>query len=141
MTGRTRTATTPLLHSAALGLLPALALGCLFAWRGDGGDPLLRLVVMTVVCWPVLAVGAHLLVVDRERVDADVARGEESVERWWSDQAAATAFFATIGGLVLAEGLGRALDVEWLAPVGIWHALLLGLGSYATAYLARRTRG
>lgn len=142
MSSTSRSFTLPAVAaSAALGLIAALLLGGLFAWRGDGGDPLLRLAVMTLVCWPALAIGAHLLVVDREATDALDAQGEQSVERWWSDRAAATAFFATMGGLAAAEGIGRALDIGWLAPVGLWHALALGLGSYAIGYARQRARG
>ena len=42
---------------------------------------------------------------------------------------------AAIGGLLFLEGVGSALTVSWMAPVGLAHALVLGLGTFAGSYL------
>ncbi|MEO5982884.1 MAG: hypothetical protein ABIQ13_11260 [Pedococcus sp.] len=117
------------------------ALGGVAAWRHPDDPWLLTLVVWTLTTGPVLAAALLFFVTDRAATDAASEAGVGDVERAWSREAAETAFFAIMGGTVLAQGLGGALELGWLAPVGIVHVLVLGFGAYAAAYLRLRHRG
>ena len=123
------------------GALLGLGLGAVAAWRHPGDPFLLTLVVWTLTTGPVFAMALLLFVTDRRATDAASESGAGDVERAWSREAAETAFFTIMGGVVFAEGVGGALDLGWLAPVGIEHVLALGLGGYAAAYLWLRHRG
>ena len=134
---RLRRLALPVAGGAVLGL----GLGAVAAWRHPDDSVLVTLVVWTLTTGPVLAMALLLFVTDRAATDAASESGAGDVERAWSRGAAETAFFTVMGGVVLAEGLGGALDVGWLAPVGIAHVLVLGFGSYAASYLWLRHHG
>ena len=85
--------------------------------------------------WPVVAVALQVLWFDRAATGRDIAQGELGVEHAWFQEAAATAFATMIGGLLFLEGVGGALNVSWMAPVGLVHALVLGLGTFAGSYV------
>ncbi len=82
-----------------------------------------------------------LFVTDRAATDAADPAGAGDVERAWSREASEIAFLTVMAGALVAEGLGTALHIGWLAPVGISHVLALGFGSYAVSYLWLRHRG
>jgi hypothetical protein len=42
--------------------------------------------------------------------------------------------------LLFLDGVGGALDVGWMSPVGLAHALVLGLGTFGASYLWQRAR-
>jgi len=144
--GTARAGTGPLatarhwLPATLLGLLAALAFAGLVASRRPQWPIAVTLVVFTATAWPVLTMGLQVLWFDRARTDREVAQGELSVEHAWFQEAGATAFVTMIGGLLFLDGVGEALDVGWMSPVGLPHALALGLGSFGASYLWLRAR-
>lgn len=129
------------LSATLVGLAAALAFAGLVVSRRPDWPVGVALAVFTATTWPVVTVGLQTLWFDRARTDREIAQGELSIERAWSQEAAATAFVTMTGGLVFLEGVGDALDVRWLSPVGLPHALVLGLGTFALSYLWLRARG
>ena len=129
------------LPATLVGLAVALAFAALVASRRPDWPLATALVVFTATCWPVVTVGLQTLWFDRARTDREIAQGELSIEHAWSQEAAATAFVTMLGGLVFLEGVGDALDVGWMSPVGLPHALVLGLGTFGLSYLWLRARG
>ncbi|CAG7573770.1 hypothetical protein FB554_1933 [Barrientosiimonas humi] len=135
--GMTRSARVAV--AGGLGLLGGGLLGLLAAVRGGGDDAtVLWVVVFALVCGPAVAGLAWMLWLGRAEVAATDRAGRDDVERSWFERAASTAFCCTIGGALLFEGLGRALRVDWLAPVTIVHVLLLAGASFGLAYLQAR---
>lgn len=126
--------------ATAAGLLLALALGAFYAWRNPERPALVAVIVMTLVSWPIVTAGLQLLWFDRAATDAELDRGKDDVERTWLTEAAANAFFGTLGGLVALDTLGSALRLGWLSPVGLTHVLVVGLGLFALCYLWVRMR-
>ena len=122
-------------RSAVLGLALALLFGALMASRNPDDPASVVVVVAAFTTWPVVAVALQVLWFDRAATGRDIAQGELGVEHAWFQEAAATAFATMIGGLLFLEGVGVALDVSWMAPVGLVHALVLGLGTFAGSYL------
>ena len=122
-------------RSAVLGLALALLFGALMASRNPDDPASVVVVVAALTTWPVVAVALQVLWFDRATTERDIAQGELGVEHAWFQEAAATAFATMIGGLLFLEGVGVALDVSWMAPVGLVHALVLGLGTFAGSYL------
>ncbi|MGG5258366.1 hypothetical protein [Phycicoccus avicenniae] len=135
------TATRRWLPATLLGLAVALAFAGLVVSRRPDWPAAVGLTVFTLTTWPVVTVGLQMLWFDRARTDREVAQGEMSVERTWFQEAAATAFVTLIGGLLFLDGVGDALDVGWMSPVGLPHALVLGLGTFGLSYLWLRARG
>lgn len=129
------------LPATLAGLVVALAFAALVASRRPDWPAAVALVVFTATTWPVAAVGLQMLWFDRARTDREIAQGELDVERAWFQEAAATAFVTMVGGLVLLDGVGDALDLGWMSPVGLTHALVLGLGTFGLSYLWLRARG
>ena len=66
---------------------------------------------------------------------------ELSVEHAWTQEAGATAFFTMIGGLIFLDTVGDVLNLSWMSPVGLTHALVLGFGTFAVSYGWLRARG
>ena len=122
-------------RSAVLGLALALLFGALMASRNPDDPASVVVVVAALTTWPVVAVALQVLWFDRAATGRDIAQGELGVEHAWFQEAAATAFATMIGGLLFLEGVGSALNVSWMAPVGLAHALVLGLGTFAGSYL------
>ena len=122
-------------RSAVLGLALALLFGALMASRNPDDPASVVVVVAALTTWPVVAVALQVLWFDRAATGRDIAQGELGVEHAWFQEAAATAFATMIGGLLFLEGVGGALNVSWMAPVGLVHALVLGLGTFAGSYL------
>lgn len=122
-------------RSAVLGLALALLFGALMASRNPDDPASVVVVVAALTTWPVVAVALQVLWFDRAATGRDIAQGELGVEHAWFQEAAATAFVTMIGGLLFLEGVGSALTVSWMAPVGLAHALVLGLGTFAGSYL------
>ena len=122
-------------RSAVLGLALALLFGALMASRNPDDPASVVVVVAALTTWPVVAVALQVLWYDRAATGRDIAQGELGVEHAWFQEAAATAFATMIGGLLFLEGVGSALTVSWMAPVGLAHALVLGLGTFAGSYL------
>ena len=122
-------------RSAVLGLALALLFGALMASRNPDDPASVVVVVAALTTWPVVAVALQVLWFDRATTERDIAQGELGVEHAWFQEAAATAFATMIGGLLFLEGVGGALNVSWMAPVGLVHALVLGLGTFAGSYL------
>jgi hypothetical protein len=122
-------------RSAVLGLALALLFGALMASRNPDDPASVVVVVAALTTWPVVAVALQVLWFDRAATGRDIAQGELGVEHAWFQEAAATAFATMIGGLLFLEGVGSALTVSWMAPVGLAHALVLGLGTFAGSYL------
>lgn len=128
-------------RAAIAGVVLALLFGALLASRNSGDQAARYVVVTAVVTWPVFAVALQAFWFDRATTEREVAKGELSVEHAWFQEAAATAFVTMIGGLLFLNGVGEALNVAWMSPVGLTHALVLGLGSFAASYLWLRARG
>lgn len=128
------------LPATLLGLLAALAFAGLVASQRPEWPTAVTLVVFTATWWPVLTAGLQLLWFDRARTDREAAQGELSIEHAWFQEAGATAFVAMIGGLLFLDGVGGVLDVGWMSPVGLTHALVLGLGTFGASYLWQRAR-
>ena len=122
-------------RSAVLGLALALLFGALMASRNPDDPASVVVVVAAFTTWPVVAVALQVLWFDRAATGRDIAQGELGVEHAWFQEAAATAFATMIGGLLFLEGVGGALNVSWMAPVGLVHALVLGLGTFAGSYV------
>ena len=122
-------------RSAVLGLALALLFGALMASRNPDDPASVVVVVAALTTWPVVAVALQVLWFDRAATGRDIAQGELGVEHAWFQEAAATAFVTMIGGLLFLEGVGSALTVSWMAPVGLAHALVLGLGTFAGSCL------
>ena len=122
-------------RSAVLGLALALLFGALMASRNPDDPASVVVVVAALTTWPVVAAALQVLWFDRAATGRDIAQGELGVEHAWFQEAAATAFATMIGGLLFLEGVGSALTVSWMAPVGLAHALVLGLGTFAGSYL------
>ena len=122
-------------RSAVLGLALALLFGALMASRNPDDPASVVVVVAALTTWPVVAVALQVLWFDRAATGRDIAQGELGVEHAWFQEAAATAFATMIGGLLFLEGVGGTLNVSWMAPVGLAHALVLGLGTFAGSYL------
>lgn len=123
------------------GLVLALVFGALVASRNSGDPASVVVVVTAFVTWPVIAFALQAFWFDRASTERDIAQGELSVEHAWFQEAAATAFVTMIGGLLFLEGVGEALEVAWMSPVGLTHALVLGLGTFAVSYVWLRARG
>lgn len=123
------------------GLLLGLALGAVAAWRNPQDPQLVTVLVWAAATGPVLAAALLLFVTDRVRTDAVSKAGAADVERAWAREASETAFLTVMAGSVLTEGLGRSLNLGWLAPIGIVHVLVLGVLSYGASYLWLRHRG
>lgn len=128
-------------RAALAGLVLALLFGALVASRNTRDEASLVIVVTALVTWPVMAFALQLFWFDRAATEREIAQGELSVEHAWVQEAAATAFVTMIGGLVFLHGVGDALNAAWMSPVGLTHALVLGLGTFATSYLWLRVRG
>lgn len=128
-------------RAALAGLVLALLFGALVASRNSGDAPSVVVVVTALVTWPVIAFALQAFWFDRATTGHDIAQGELSVEHAWFQEAAATAFVTMIGGLLFLDGVGDALNVAWMSPVGLTHALVLGLGTFAASYLWLRVRG
>ena len=122
-------------RSAVLGLALGLVFGLLMASRNPGAPASVVVVVTAFTTWPVITVALQVLWFDRAATGRDIAQGELGVEHAWFQEAGATAFATMIGGLLFLEGVGGALNVSWMAPVGLAHALVLGLGTFAGSYL------
>ena len=122
-------------RSAVLGLALALLFGALMASRNPDDPASVVVVVAAFTTWPVVAVALQVLWFDRAATGRDIAQGELGVEHAWFQEAGATAFATMIGGLLFLEGVGGTLNVSWMAPVGLVHALVLGLGTFAGSYL------
>lgn len=123
------------------GFVLALLFGALVASRNTRDEAWLVVVVTALVTWPVMTVALQVFWFDRASTEREVAQGELSVEHAWFQEAAATAFVTMIGGLLFLDAVGDALNLAWMSPVGLTHALVLGLGTFATSYLWLRARG
>jgi hypothetical protein len=134
---RLRRLAPPLAGGLALGV----ALGLLAARRNPEDPWLVTVLVWALVTGPVMGAGLLLFVTDRAASEAASRAGAADVERAWSREASEIAFLTVMAGAVVAEGIGTALRVGWLAPVGLVHVLTLGFGSYAVSYLWLRHRG
>ena len=134
---RLRRLAPPLAGGLALGV----ALGLLASDRNPQDPWLLTVLVWTLATGPVMGAGLLLFVTDRAATDAASQAGAADVERAWSREASEVAFLTVMAGVVVAEGIGTALHIGWLAPVGLVHVLTLGFGSYAASYLWLRHRG
>lgn len=135
----TTTKTARIALAGLIGLVAGGGLGLLADTASDADvSPAVWVVVFALVCGPALAAGAWMLWLGRSEVAAVDRAHRDDVERSWSDRAAASAFGTTVGGVVLSEGLGRALDIDWLAPVTIVHVLLLAGASFGVAYWTAR---
>jgi len=126
-------------RAALGGLAVALLFGALVASR-NGGDETSVVVVTAFATWPVIAFALQAFWFDRATTERDLAQGELSVEHAWLQEAAATAFVTMVGGLLFLNGVGDALNLAWMSPVGLTHALVLGLGTFALSYLWLRLR-
>ena len=122
-------------RAAVLGLALGLVFGWLMTSRNPDDPASVVVVVAAFTTWPVVAVALQVLWFDRAATGRDIAQGELGVEHAWFQEAAATAFATMIGGLLFLEGVGGALNVSWMAPVGLVHALVLGLGTFAGSYV------
>ena len=109
-------------RAAVLGLALGLVFGLLMASRNPGAPASVVVVVTAFTTWPVITVALQVLWFDRATTERDIAQGELGVEHAWFQEAAATAFATKIGGLLFLEGVGGALNVSWMAPVGLVHA-------------------
>ncbi|GAA1746574.1 hypothetical protein [Nostocoides vanveenii] len=118
----------------AAGLLLALGFGALYAWRNPERPTAVALTVMTVMSWPIFTAGLQLLWFDRAGTDAELDKGKDDIERTWLTEAAANAFFGTLGGLIAIDTIGSALQVSWLSTIGLTHVLVVGLGLFALSY-------
>lgn len=129
------------LPASLLGLVLGSLFGLLVAWRSGEHPMLLSAVVFALVSGPVIAVGLQALWFDRTETDRAIASGAHDVERAWATEAAATAFWTLMGGLVAMDTIGGALRLSWLSPIGMTHVVLLGAGTFAVSYLWLRRRG
>ena len=123
------------------GLVAALAFAAVVVWRNPDKPVLVSMIVYTFCTWPILTWAFQMLVFDREGTNAEIDAGKETVERAWSREAAETAFFALMGGLLLLDTIGNVFRIGWLDPIGMVHVYVLGLGTYAASYLWLRVRG
>jgi len=134
------TALRKVLPAIACSFPLALAMGALFAWRNPEHPTSVAVAAMAVCSWPIIATALQVLWFDRNATNAALESGRGDVETAWFQEAAATAFWATMGGLLFLDGIGSALHLDWLAPIGLAHALVLGVGSFALSYLWLRRR-
>lgn len=129
------------LPAVVTGAALAAAFAALYIWRNPERPPGVAFVAMLAMAWPILAIGVHVLWFDRERTNVEADRGKDDVERAWITEAAATAFFGTLGGLLALDTIGSALRLSWLSPIGLVHVFGLGLGLFALSYLWVRRQG
>ncbi len=143
MTLTTATITTALrkvLPAIAASFPLALAMGALFAWRNPQHPTSVAVTVMAACTWPIIAIALQILWFERSETNSAIESGRADVETAWFHEAAATAFWATMGGLLFLDSFGSALKVAWLSPVGLAHAMILGIGSFGLSYLWLRRR-
>jgi len=143
MTLTTSTITTALpkvLPAIAASFPLALAMGALFAWRNPEHPTSVAVTVMAACTWPIIAMGLQTLWFERNATNTAIESGRADVETAWFHEAAATAFWATMGGLLFLDSFGSALKLAWLSPVGLAHAMILGIGSFGLSYLWLRRR-
>ena len=141
VSGQWRAVARQWLPSVLGGLALAVLVAGVVASRRTDWPRVVTLVVFTAAVWPVLTAGLQILWFDRHRSAEVEAAGEHDVETARVRDASATAFAATMGGLLFLEGVGGALDVAWMAPVGLAHALLLGVGGFGLTWGWLRIQG
>lgn len=124
-----------------VGLVLALLFGALVASRNPQHELALVVGVTGVITWLIFAAALQLFLFDRAATERDLAKGELSVEHAWTQEAGATAFFTMIGGLIFLDTVGDVLNLSWMSPVGLTHALVLGFGTFAVSYGWLRARG
>lgn len=140
----TSTPTQPVVRrwakAVALGAVLALLFGILIAWRNPERAFWIQVPVFAATSWPIIASALQWLWFDRERVDADLDRGRDSIEHAWHQEAAATSFYTLIGGLIALETLGDVAQLDWLSPIGLVHVLALGGVTYLGSLLYLRVK-
>lgn len=131
-----------LVPSAIAGLLSAFAFAAIVAWRQHETSPWLIITIYTVMTLPVFTLGWSLLWFDREQTKRESDAGADTIERNWTSEAAATAFWAVMAGVILLESLGGVLDIGLFSPIGWTHVLIVGGLAYGLSYVyLRRTQG
>lgn len=118
----------------------AAGIGAFLAWRNPDLPFWAALAAFAAATWPILAAALQLLWFDRDATNTDLDKQVQSVEHAWHQEAAATAFYTLIGGLIAVDLVGGVAKIGWLSPIGLPHVLILGLGTYALSFLSLRSR-
>lgn len=105
-------------------------------------DQALWLVVLVyaLTAGPVLAIGFHLLVLDRGQIEQARHAAQDNVETSWAQQAGNSAWAATVTILVGMSLAGQAAGISWLEHLGTAHVAIVGMGSWAISYLLIKRR-
>jgi hypothetical protein len=119
----------------------ALAMGALYAWRNPEHPTSVAVTVMAACTWPIIAIALQILWFERSehqlrnrvrtrgRRDRLVPRGRGH------------SLLHHHGRLLFLDSIGSALKLgPGSQPVGLTHALVLGIGSFALSYLSLRRR-
>lgn len=131
-----------LVPSAIAGLLSALAFAAIVAWRQPGTSPLVLVTVFTAMTMPVFTIGWSMLWFDRNETRRISDASADTIERSWTSEAASTAFWWVLAGVILLESMGSVLNIGVFAPVGFIHVLVVGGLAYGLSYLhIKRTQG